>query len=93
MECGADRHVVAELNEVVDLRPLADPALPKGRPVDGRVRPDLDVCLDDRPPDLGNFSNPPEDGANPNPSLPITAPGWTITLSPISVRAMSTQLG
>ena len=43
----ADRDAVRDLDEVVDLGPAPDPRLAHGRPIDRRVRADLDVVFDD----------------------------------------------
>src|SRR5919198_5271554 len=47
-----DLHVVSDLHEVVDLGPAADDRQPQGRAVDGRVRADLDVVVDQHGADL-----------------------------------------
>ena len=49
---AADDHVVANLDEIVDLRPLADHRVAVCAPVDRHARADFDVVLDDDPPDL-----------------------------------------
>jgi hypothetical protein len=48
----ADPHVMADLHEVVDLRPFADDGLAEGGTVDGRAGADLHVVLDAHDPDL-----------------------------------------
>src|SRR6187549_928095 len=47
--------VVPNLNEVVDLGPFADHGIADRAAVDGRVRADLDIVLDDDPADLRDF--------------------------------------
>jgi hypothetical protein len=48
----ADRDVVADLDQIVDLGPTSQPALAERRPVDGRVGPHFDILLDHNPADL-----------------------------------------
>lgn len=52
----ADRDIVSDLHQVVDFRAASDNRLTQGRPVDGRVRPNLDVVFNFNNPDLGNFN-------------------------------------
>src|SRR5947209_7959604 len=51
----AEAYVVADLHEVVDLRPLADHRLAEGRAVDRRAGTDLDVVFDPHDADLGDL--------------------------------------
>src|SRR5205085_11880076 len=48
-------HVVADLHEVVDLRPGADHGVVDAAAVDRGVRADLDVALDDAAADVGDL--------------------------------------
>src|SRR5262249_5604478 len=52
---AADDDVVTDLDEVVDLRPFADDRVAIGAAVDADAGADLDIVLDDDPPDLGHF--------------------------------------
>src|SRR5690349_4683061 len=52
---AADRDVVRDLHEVIDLRPLPDDRAAETGPVQGRVGADLDVVLDHDVPHLGNL--------------------------------------
>ena len=47
-----------DLDEIVDLRPLADDGIAVAAAVDGRVGADLDIVLDDHPPDLRHLQVP-----------------------------------
>ena len=47
-----DAHVVRDLHEVVDLRARADDCVVDAATIDGRVRADLDVVLDDATSDV-----------------------------------------
>ena len=47
-----DRHVVADLDQIVDLGALADHGVADRAAVDGGAGADLDVVLDDDPADL-----------------------------------------
>ena len=51
----ADRHIVADLDQIVDLGALADHGIADGAAVDGRIGADLDVVLDDDAADLRHF--------------------------------------
>ena len=51
-------HVVADLDEIVDLGALADHGVADGAAVDGRVGADLDIILDDDPADLRHLAWP-----------------------------------
>src|SRR5204862_2784357 len=42
-----DRHAVGDVHEVVDLGAGADARFADGRPIDGRIRADLNVVFDD----------------------------------------------
>src|SRR5271166_550233 len=63
----ADDDVVADLNEIVDLRALADHRVAVGAPVDGHARADFDVVLNDDPADLRHLEMParPQSEAEP----------------------------
>src|SRR5215470_10058491 len=49
---AADHHIVAHLDQVVDLGSLAYDCIPDGAAVDRGAGADLDIVLDDDPPDL-----------------------------------------
>ena len=51
-DVAADPHAVGDLHEVVDLGAGADARLADRRPIDGRVRANLDVVVDDDAADL-----------------------------------------
>ena len=53
-----DHHVVGDLDQVIDLRPLADHRIPARAAVDGGVGADLHVVLDDHSPDLRHLQMP-----------------------------------
>src|ERR1700737_3098392 len=55
---AADFHVVRDLDQVVDLGPLADHGVADRAPVDGRIGADLDPILDDDAPDLRHLAVP-----------------------------------
>src|SRR6476620_5275254 len=52
---AADANVVADLNEIVNLGPGANDGVIEAAAIDGRVRADLDVLLDDAPPNVRNL--------------------------------------
>ena len=52
---ASDGDAVGDLHEVVDLRAGLDARLADGGPIDGRVRAELDIVLDDHRCDLGDF--------------------------------------
>src|SRR5262249_57795692 len=52
----SDHGIMANLYEVVDLRPLADDGLAERGSIDRDVGPDLDVVLDHDPTDLRDLS-------------------------------------
>src|SRR5665213_483242 len=51
---AADLNIVADLNQVIDLGAFADHGIAQGAAVDGGGGADLDVILDNHPPELGN---------------------------------------
>src|SRR5215207_6276421 len=53
-----DDHVMTDLDEVIDLGPLADDPVAARAAIDGRVGADLDVVLDDDAADLGHLPVP-----------------------------------
>src|SRR5262249_11685761 len=67
---ASDRDVVRDLDEIVDLAALADDGVANRAPVDRAVRPDLDVVLDDDPPDLGDLVGAAGAAAKAEASLP-----------------------
>jgi len=81
----ANPDAVGNLHQIVDLGAGADAGLADGGTIDGGVGADLDVVFDDDVRALGNFRWVPSAWrANPNPSLPTTAPSCRITRSPIT---------
>ncbi len=52
----ADRHVMSDLHQVIDLGSSTDNGWPKGPPIDASIRADLDIALDDDVPQLGHLS-------------------------------------
>src|SRR5437660_600368 len=56
---GPDATVVADLHEVVDLRPRAHDGVIHAAAIDGRVGADLDVVADDAAPHLRDLARPP----------------------------------
>ena len=52
---AADRAVVSDLHEIIDLRAFTDHRIAGSAAVDSGVRTDLDVVLDDDAPDLRDF--------------------------------------
>src|SRR6266446_9632668 len=52
-------HIVSNLDQVVDLRPLANPSPPKSRPVNRRVGPDFNVVIHLNDPNLRHLGVPP----------------------------------
>ena len=52
---GTDRHVMGDLDQIVDLGALLDDRLTKCGSINRDIRPDLDVILDRDSPKLGNF--------------------------------------
>ena len=46
---AADDDVMGDLNEIIDLGPLADDRVAIGAAIDGGIGADLDIVLDDRP--------------------------------------------
>ena len=86
---AADADAVRHLHQVVDLRARLDPRFADGRAIDGRVGANLDVVLDDDRRDLRESSGyvPSGLGANPKPSLPMTAPFWMMTRLPMRQRS------
>lgn len=51
----ADDTVVADLAKITDLGPFADDGVADSAAVDARPRSDLDIVMNDDPPDLRNF--------------------------------------
>ena len=51
----ADGHIVADLDQIVDLGAFADHGVAQSAPVDGGAGADFDVVLDDHAPDLRHF--------------------------------------
>src|SRR5579872_677638 len=51
----ADHHVVGDLHQIVDFRPLADDRVAIGAAVDRRAGADLDIVLNDDAADLRHF--------------------------------------
>lgn len=52
---GTDRHVMGDLDQIVDLGALLDDRLADGGSVDCDIRPKLNVILDRNSAELGNF--------------------------------------
>ena len=52
---SADRDVVSDLHEIIDLGAFADDRVAVGAAINRRVRADFNVVLDDDPADLRNF--------------------------------------
>ena len=71
----ADDHVVADLHQVVDLRPLPDHGVAVGAPIDRHPGPDLDIVLNDDAPDLGHFEMAAAPEREPEPVLPDMGAG------------------
>ena len=61
----ADDDVVADLHQVVDLRPLADHGIAVRAAIDRHAGADLDIVLNDDAPDLGHFEMPPRPKGEP----------------------------
>ncbi len=55
---AADDDIVADLHEIIDLRPLADDRVAIGAAIDRRAGADLDVVLDDHAADLRHLEMP-----------------------------------
>src|SRR5690606_13547337 len=53
-----DAAVVADLDQIVDLGPLADHRVAERAAIDGGAGPDLHAVLDDHSPELGNLAMP-----------------------------------
>ena len=69
------RHVVGDLDQIVDLGVLADHGVVEGAAVDAGVGADGDAVLHDHPAELGHVDRPRRrDAATPKPASPITAP-------------------
>ncbi len=81
----ADRAVVSDLDEIVDLGALADDRIAGRAAVDRGVGADFDVVLNDDAPGLRNFLMASAAMADSR-SRPdrCATPGWMITRSPIS---------
>ena len=78
----ADHGIMADLHEVVDLRPAADHGLAERRAVDGGVGADLHVVLDDDPAHLGDLAVRLAVEHVAEAVGAEHAPGWTITRRP-----------
>ena len=52
---GADRHIMGDLDKVIDLGPLLDDGLAEGGPVDGNICAELNVILDRNASELGDL--------------------------------------
>src|SRR5689334_11195056 len=50
-----NRHVMCDLNEIVDFRPAFDNGAAVGRPIDGDIGSQFHIVLDDDGAELGNF--------------------------------------
>ena len=70
-----DGHVMADLNQVVELNPVLDNRIFEGTAVDGRVGADLNIVTDLDRPSCGTLTQMPSSLAMPKPSAPITTPG------------------
>ena len=55
---GSDRHVMGDLDQIVDLGALLDDCLAECGSIDRDIRPELDVILDRDSAELGNFVMP-----------------------------------
>ena len=55
---GSDRHVMGDLDEIVDFAALLDDSLAKCGSIDCDIRPKLDIILDRDSAELGNFVMP-----------------------------------
>src|SRR5882757_6733551 len=62
---AADDDVVADLHQIVDLRPLADHGVAVCAAVDRYAGANLDIVLNDHAPDLGHFEMPPRPKGEP----------------------------
>ena len=82
---AADLVVVADHDEVVDLRPLADPGGLEGGAVDRAVRADLDVVADLDPAGLRDLDVPAVDHAVAEPVAAEHRPG--VDLDPVAERS------
>ena len=72
-----DLAVVGDLHQVVELGALLYQGRLQGGPVDGRIGADLHIVLKHHDADLGNtVVTATVRASQPNPSLPMTAPGW-----------------
>ena len=67
---AANDDVVADLHEIVDLRPLADHGVAVCAPIDRHAGADLDIVLNDDAPDLRHFEMPPRPESEPEAVLP-----------------------
>ena len=85
------RHVVADLDQVVELDAVADDGVAERAAVDAGVGADLDVVADARRGRAARSSpSGRRSGAKPKPSAPMTAPLWTMQRAPIEAAASTT---
>ncbi len=80
---GADPTIVADLNEVIDLRARTDHSIIARTTVDGRVGADVHIIADHDASKLGDRLQPLRPGMKPNPSCPIRTPGARRTRAPM----------
>ena len=87
-DTAANRHAVADLHEVVDLRAGTNTGLADRGAIDRGVGADLDIVLDDDLRPLRNLQmRAVRLPGEPEPSLPSTAPSCTITRWPTTTRS------
>src|SRR5688572_19263257 len=65
-----DPDIMSDLDEVIDPGPLPDHRIRPRAAVDGGIRPDLHMVLDNHPPKLRHFHMPASIGGKPESVLP-----------------------
>ena len=86
-------HVVRDLDQVIDFHAFLNPGASKARPIDRRIRADLDIVIDLHDTDLRNFLMSTGLISKPKPSEPMTTPLWMITRFAIRVRSRTVTFG
>src|SRR6476469_1306511 len=80
---SADAHIVAYLNQVVDLGALSDDRVADSAAVYGCPSANFNVILNDNPADLRHFEMSAAAHHKAEPILPRLHPGWIMTRSPM----------